>query len=907
MKRFDSDAAYLRIKERLEMMSEWAQIAPNGTISNILKVFAEEENELSRYLEFLYQEKKFKNARTLSAITSMTDLVGYKQQLPKSAIGYVIVSHTDKDGVNRLANYGVDFFDLDAASDYDDLTQKTGASSEEKAALVPWTANESYSIPAGTVFKSSDGTQFIATESVESRSLKEPFSAIKKDSAKYADFVEAGGWNGIKYLKVPVIQGIQVSKEIGQAQGTRFESFTLDTLAVENASNIISCEYFNVTVTPYKKNLDGTEEADGDVQTWEKIENIRLAGPYDKVFEVKILGDDGKLLIKFGDGITGKLLPENAILTVNYLETKGESGNVTSKFQVTSLTLPNETQQVDPRTNQVTNFLCCTNISTIMGGKDIEAEDDLKTNAPVSYLKSYTISSKQSYLKQIEENSPVNLLHLQIFNSEVVDTESYGIVDDDDDQTDEYQSSIDTDTNVLQEVVMTKNALLISALRANGDQIDDPENELLVPIRQVLDDYMSPNDSLEFIHPNLIKLCPRVIVSTSSTMLESDIYDELRPKIFSKFSVFNRTYGDTLYKSELVDLVHNESYCEAVDCFFEAKATVDMEPSIITTATRGTGKASWWLDYLGSNTSDMASYSDDDEKVESLFSFSFKFDKIYGQDSLSRGFKNYKVQSPYLLKVNVIFSDSPEDSRTLFLFDNRVSLKDELSVADAYEAKVDENEEAPSFELVNYTDGFAINWPDIYDESFSNLQMRTAQFNYTTDITSTSYMDQAKKFVNAPFEIKPLYVDEQGKNKTFSVDEVDEADQVSFSFDNDVTTETCYKRNWQFWNHCKIEFKENYDDPSSDDFACGDLIVPVKKILSETDITSLRALFDNNNGLYGDLSNQTAEIERMIKDKVTIEVFAMPVQTTFKCGNKYDIISVDKDDIQIEKKYIVKA
>lgn len=894
MKRFDSDAAYLRIKERLEMMSEWAQIAPNGTISNILKVFAEEENELARYLEFLYQEKKFKNARTLSAISSMTDLVGYKQQLPKSAIGYVIVSHTDKDGANRLENYGVDFFDLDAESDYDDLARKANASTEERAALVPWTANESYAIPAGTIFKSSDGTQFIATESVESRSLKEPYSSIKNDPVKYADFVSAGGWNGIKYLKVPVIQGIQRTKQIGQAEGTRFESFTLDTLDIENASNIISSNYFNITVEPYRKSsLTGEDESTGEVQTWEKIDNIRLAGPYDKVFETKILNDEGKLLIKFGDGITGQLLPENAILTVNYLETKGASGNVSAKFQVTSVQLQNESMQVDPRTNQVSNFICCTNISPIMGGKDIEAEEDLKENAPVSYLKSYTVSSKKSYMHQIEKNSPVNLLHLQMFTSEVVDSESYGTADNES----EYVSSIDDTYNVLQEVTMAKNAILISALRSNGELIDDPENELLVPIRQALDDYMSPNDSLEFVQPNLIKLCPRVIVSTSSTMLESDIYSTLRPKIFSKMSVFNRDYGQTLYKSELVDLVHNESYCEAVDCFFEAKATVDMEPTILYTgASSGIG---WLTDGVGNVVENVKSYTMDLD-TETLFAFDFSFDKIYAQDSLSCGFKNYKVQSPYLLKVNIKLTDSPESSRTLFLFDNRVSLRDSITVNEAYEKTIDGTEK--ELKSVIY-DGNEIKWQNAYDDGFQNYQSRTAQYTYIDKITSSSYMDQAKKFVNAPYEIRPVVVDENGKMKVMSTDEVDAVDALTMDMTTEeVVTPTCYKKNWQYWDHCKIELSEDYDDPSSDTYARGRVILPMNKILDETMRQSLEVLLGEN---AGDYDKQTPSIEKMIKDKVSIEVFAMPVQTTFKCGNKYDIISVDKDDIQIEKKQLI--
>src|SRR5574344_1127333 len=251
MKRFDSDSTYQRLKQRLEIKEEWAKIADKGTIDNILKTEAEGFAELARYIEYLYQEKKWKNARNITSITHMSDLVGYKRKLPKSAIGYVVVSHTDVNVNNRLANYGTDFFDLDASSDYDDLTQNSDATDEEKAALVPWTANESYSIYEGTTFKSASGVSFFATETVKSRALKQPFSVIKADSTKYAAFIAAGGWNGIKYLKVPVMQGEKVSTELGEASGSRFECFTIDSLSVENASNSISRKYFTVSVKPF--------------------------------------------------------------------------------------------------------------------------------------------------------------------------------------------------------------------------------------------------------------------------------------------------------------------------------------------------------------------------------------------------------------------------------------------------------------------------------------------------------------------------------------------------------------------------------------------------------------------------------------------------------------------------------
>ena len=873
-------------------MNEWAQIAPDGTIDNVIRTWAETENEITRYLEYLYQEKKYNNARNLSSITHMTDLVGYKRNLPKSAIGYIIVSHTDKDGNNRLKNYGTEFFDLDATSDYDELIQNKKATFEEKSALVPWTANKSYVIPEGTVITASNGIKFITTETVESRSLKEPFSVIKKDPVKYKNFIEAGGWNGIKYLKVPVIQGEQVSIQLGQAIGYRFETFTLEALNVENASNIISSKYFNLTVKPFKKE-NGRDIEDGDEEVWEKVENIRLAGPYDKVFEIKILDEEQKLLFKFGDGVTGKTLPYNALVTVNYLKTLGEAGNISSKFQLNKITLPSGQQMIDPRTNEISKFICCTNISPINGGKDLEDIEDIRQNAPAEYLESYTISSNKSYLKQIENNSPVNLLHPHIFKSEVVEAESYGSSD----SSNDYTSS--TSNGVLQEITETKNSILICALRSNGEEIEDPETELIEPLKQTLDDYMSPNDSIDFIKPNLIKLCPRIKVGTSSTILEQDIYKELRPKVYSKYSIFNRDFKEKFFASGIIDIAHNLPYAKKIDSFIEAKATVDMEPTIITKALQ-TGTA--WLDKTGSNVTSVQDYDFELEDEESLFAFDFNFDKIFAQNKLECGFKNYKYSSPYLLKVNLIFKEEAEKSRTLFLFDNRTSLKDEVSIMDAYFTPIDEERNLPKIINKNSSSygGQVLEWFDEESNNFNNLQARTAQFPKIDQITDDVFMDQAKNFMLNPFEIRPLFINDKGENEIFSVNDVPAAEQLSLSFDKNVLTSTCYRKNFQYWPHTRIEFYENYKNPDSIDYARGRIIVPINKILTAADISSLKNLLKD----VEKFDDQTPDIKKMIAEKITIEVYAMPIQTTFECNNENDLIYVHKDDIMIEKTFV---
>ncbi|MCF0126235.1 MAG: hypothetical protein HUJ68_10875 [Clostridia bacterium] len=893
MKRFDPVAGYDRYKKRVEKDLNLSQIAENGTIDSILKATSEVNAEIIRYLEYLYLETKFKNSRNLSSITHMTDLIGYKRQLPKSAIGYIIVSHTDQDGKNRLQNFGTSFFDLDAPSDYDELVKKTNATNSEKAALVPWTANEFYSIPEGTIFTTANGTKFIATETVESRSLKEPFSVIKKDAAKYKDFIDAGGWNGIKYLKVPVIQGEETSIELGEAEGTRFESFTIDTLNVENASNIISCKYFTITVKPQVK--EGYEKDNTYTETWERIPNIKLADEYDKVFETKILDDEGKLLIKFGDGITGKMLPEGALITVNFLTTKGALGNVDLKYQITGMALPEGFQMVDPRTNAVSSFLNCTNISPIMGGKDIESQTLIKENAPSSYLKSYTTGTKTAHLERIINESPVNLLHCKLFTSAVVDAESYGTTDD----SSEYASCLDENYNVLQEITTDKKAMLISALRANGENIEDPESELLIPLRQVLDDYSSKSDSLEFIQPNKIEIRPNIIVTTSSSKLESDIRNELLPKIVSKYSIFYKDFGDKYFKSNLTDIAHSLDYAKSIECILEAKANVEMEPIIYS--QNGQTNTNW-LEHIGNTVNDMSKFDTNEEQVESLFGFKFSFDQIFAQNELGRGFKNYKYKAPYLIKADIIFNEDPTNSKTLILYDNRTDLLNEIDIDTAYKTPIEISKSYPLLEKTFYGESKIIYWPKNEDESFQNLQMRTAQYPLIDKITNDKYMTQVKSFLLSPFEVRPLYIDEAGNNKIFDVKDVPAQDQVSFNYDADVKTSTCYRKNWQYWNHCKIEFSENYNNPKAQDYASGMIIVPVKNILSAKEIASLKQMFAETK----DFDEQTPDIKKMLKEKLTINVYAVPVQDTFECNNEYDIIYSDKNRIQIEKNFIIK-
>ena len=184
MKRFDHDAISTRLKERMIMNGEAATILDDGTFTNLMDVFSEGCSEIARYVEYRSLENKWNTAQNITSLLTMGNLIGRKRERAKSAIGYVIVSHTDATGVERLSNYGSTFFDIDENSNYDDLVLDESANYIKKSALVPWTNPNVYEVPKGTIFTAANGTQFISTKTVRSRILTSPWSIIKSNKIK---------------------------------------------------------------------------------------------------------------------------------------------------------------------------------------------------------------------------------------------------------------------------------------------------------------------------------------------------------------------------------------------------------------------------------------------------------------------------------------------------------------------------------------------------------------------------------------------------------------------------------------------------------------------------------------------------------------------------------------------------
>lgn len=840
-KRFDFESIKARMIASLRMKSDWALILGNGTVGNLIDTISESESELARYLEFALGEKKWKTAMNMSSLQSNADLISYKRQLPKSAIGYVIVSHTDEEGNDRLQYYGNYFFDLDATSNYDNITKDVDADVEATHALVPWTCDDSYSIPKGTRFVASNGNEYFSTEVVSSKTLKKGINDMS--ASELDEFYVRGGWKGIKYLKIPVMQGIQKTVSIGKSSSSvRFQSFVLPTLDVDAATNEISCKYFSIYIKP---------SSGGEPIYFTEIDHLSMATSIDNVFEKSILKDESGIKIKFGDGVSGAIPPDGTVY-VNYVETLGASGNLDSKYQINTMIFPSGYSMKDPRTGTYSTFLSCTNISAIQGGKDIEDITDFRENAPASYLKSYTIATNKAYLNAIDKYSPLNLLHCKIFPDSGITSEQL-----------DATIGEDITEEVANEVNTISDNINITAMLSNGELIDDDEVEdsFLNPLQTSIYDMKGPSDNIKFIQPNLIEVVPSFkITSSSYDYTEDEIKDYIKEIIAENYDIFNQDFNEPLYNSKLISLAETFNFSDSVNLIVEAVAKINYD-----------------------NIETFLYNDNEDATLDNHYiaKIPFEFDNLYMTDEITKGFKDCTTNADYLLKVNLSFiNDSTKitKNRTFFLYDNRVDESGNTTINDGKVLLISTNEkssEEPNEAAKN--SGYYVFSKD--DKDYLDRQVRVAQFDYVEKITDSSYMKTLKDFSKPPTENRPFEVDFTGKYLKYQNLENTSGYEAIASGSSEY-----YKTNSKYIRGIDIDFTMDENVNS----LTGYFYIPI----SYFEFTSM-------NGVGNE--PEIDKLVSLLKQYVSLRIYAQPKMTDFNPQNINDIIYVDKDYINIEK------
>jgi hypothetical protein len=106
---------------------------------------------------------------------------------------------------------------------------------------------------------------------------------------------------------------------------------------------------------------------------WKEVRTFYGRDPTDAVFVTRI-GDDGTFYVRFGDGVTGQRLPTGSKnVTAMYRAGAGSDGNV-------------DGGAISQMLQTVTGVKSVTNPLTAFGGKDAEAPDQIRQNAPASVL-----------------------------------------------------------------------------------------------------------------------------------------------------------------------------------------------------------------------------------------------------------------------------------------------------------------------------------------------------------------------------------------------------------------------------------------------------------------------------------------------------------------------------------------
>jgi hypothetical protein len=249
------------------------------------------------------------------------------------------------------------------------------------------------------------------------------------------------------------------------------------------------------------------------------------------------------------------------------------------------------------------------------------------------------------------------------------------------------------------------------------------------------------------------------------------------------------------------------------------------------------------------------------------------------------------MDSPYLLKVNLQMINTPDaDSyaRTFFLYDNRDSA--ETSLTESMELDISfgrgsENTQYTSSDAKSNI-GQDIIFFDETKDGYDKRSVRVAQYPLISNITDNTFMAKVKSPSTAPFENRPYEVTLEGTNKIYSVEDVD-ATEVDFVSMTDSGTYG-YVSNPSYINNVHIIFNENYDEPYSYNFARGFFIIPISYFNFST-------LETGGNGI------DIEKLSVLLKNYVSLKVFAMPKQLDIPTQKPNDICFVDDDDITVER------
>lgn len=310
------------------------------------------------------------------------------------------------------------------------------------------------------------------------------------------------------YVDIPVIQGEKTEKTI-EITSTAYPELRYASIAVKDP---------DIENSLYSVKVNGV--------LWTEVDSIRLAtSNEDLYYTLQTLSDFSGVEITFGNGVFGKKLEYGDIVTFEYLQTKGEDGNVLSGGIITSV----DTALKDESGSDVELF--CTNLDALVGGSDYESVESIRSTAPLSFQTGNRAISSSDYATLIKQTNLVD--KVQVWG--------------------EKEINEDAGNKPGTYVEASENLIYITGITI------DPETGIGLPlsesskslIREALNDKKGTTDILQFVDTQVVYVTFESEVYISNTKYSSEqVIGNVHNALASEYSLSEAAYKKNLYFSD---------------------------------------------------------------------------------------------------------------------------------------------------------------------------------------------------------------------------------------------------------------------------------------------------------------------------------------------------------------------
>ena len=429
-----------------------------------------------------------------------------------------------------------------------------------------------------------------------------------------------------KYVTLNLIQGIRKSAVIdintirNTATASKLDPYLYIPIQIDNcedASNSTSRAFFRVYVI----------RSTGDTPSYTEYrvtDTLLLSTSSD--YDVEVYNDlysQNLFYLKFNnDSTRGNVLDisQNTSITairVDYIESLGDGGNTYDLFHKFTIT-----NTYDTNNNLAGLKLYGINFDPIIGGKDEETVADIKENAPKFYVNNYTAGTKEAYETVIGNMDFV----INGMVSRPKQVQVYG------------GQEQDENGNILPVTCISFIADGLEDLVNDSTQAD-PYASIEESLNYYLERLKSPQDSLKFVPPNYISFALGLhcridkSVTDDIAQLESNIRTFIDDSWGSRSNEID--FERNFYPSQIItDIMNNFS-----------------EVTSITTEVEAVKK----LDWMEAERISPKTDTDSSSTVIHTIRIPFSFDPIFLGNQSTKGFKDYRVGSDYVIRFDVMY------------------------------------------------------------------------------------------------------------------------------------------------------------------------------------------------------------------------------------------------------------